>query len=106
MYFRFAKKLISPEVASASDAALVICSDASPKSSPPDAVASCSRVKIIGKTVRESGFGIQIIMVGTGRRPCASARPGGRALPARNDFALLAFGAVLPAGRTLFDEGL
>src|SRR5436190_783975 len=60
MYFGFPKKLISPGVASASDAAPVICSDGSPTNSPPDVVASSCRVKVIEETVRQSELGSDI----------------------------------------------
>src|SRR4030095_201763 len=45
MYFRFVKKLISPGVASPSDAAPVIFSVESPTNSPPDSAASSLTVK-------------------------------------------------------------
>jgi hypothetical protein len=48
MYFRFAKKLISPCVASPSDAAPVIFSVGSPTISPPDSAASSLTVKVTG----------------------------------------------------------
>src|SRR5882724_11139791 len=48
MYFRFPKKLISPGVASASDAAPVICSDESPTSSPPERATMSRTVKVTG----------------------------------------------------------
>jgi hypothetical protein len=47
-YFRFAKKLISPGVASPSDAAPVIFSVESPTNSPPDGAASSLTVKVTG----------------------------------------------------------
>src|SRR4029434_7906271 len=48
MYFRFVKKLISPDVASLSDAAPVIFSVGSPTNSPPDSAASSLTVKVTG----------------------------------------------------------
>jgi hypothetical protein len=48
MYFRFVKKLISPGVASPSDAAPVIFSVESPTNSPPDSAASSLTVKVTG----------------------------------------------------------
>src|SRR6478609_149150 len=60
MYFRFVKKLISPGVASLSEAAPVIFSVESPTNSPPDRSANCLTVKLIGKTVREEEFASQI----------------------------------------------
>ena len=82
MYFRFVKKLISPGVASPSDAAPVIFSVGSPTSSPPDWLANSLRVKLIEKTVREEEFTSQIKCLGM---DCQAVRlsgaPGGRALP-------------------------
>jgi hypothetical protein len=48
MYFRSAKKLISPLIASPSDAAPAILSLGSPINSPPHIAASSLRVKVKG----------------------------------------------------------
>src|SRR4029453_15820157 len=67
MYFRSVKKLISPGVASLSDAAPVIFSVESPTSSPPDSAASSWRVNVIEALKRQplgsarvprAGFGV------------------------------------------------
>src|SRR5215831_6810327 len=86
MYFRFAKKVISPGVASPSDAAPVICSAGSPTNSPPDSAAMSRRVKV------------------TEALDCFGATPK----PARDTRALPRVAASLsfPARQAFFDEGL
>ena len=76
MYFRFVKKLISPCVASPSDAAPVMFSVESPTNSPPDRAASSLRVKVTGvvKLLKRQGR--------AGSPLHAAARTGVQALPA------------------------
>jgi hypothetical protein len=76
MYFRFVKKLISPGVASPSDAAPVIFSVESPTNSPPDSEASSLTVKFtrVVKLLKRQGR--------AGSPLHAAARTGVQAIPA------------------------
>src|SRR6266436_3184083 len=62
IYFRFEKKLISPAVASASDAAPVIFSAGSPTNSPPNIVANSSRVKVTGFNCEHSSTSVSLVI--------------------------------------------
>src|SRR5437868_14426004 len=97
MYFGFPKKLISPGVASASDAAPVICSDGSPINSPPDVVASSCRVKVIAVLTAVT-VGRAVLCTPRLARECKRYHS-----PCRR-FAASFF--MTPLRRPLFDEGL
>ena len=75
-YFRFVKKLISPGVASPSDAVPVILSVESPTNSPPDSAASSLIVKFtrVVKLLKPQGR--------AGSPLHAAARTGVQAIPA------------------------
>src|SRR3954470_22220024 len=81
MYLRSVKKLISPGVASLSDAAPVIFSAGSPTNLPSARSASSLIVKLIGKTVREGEFASQVKWLGADDRALRLfGALGGRAL--------------------------
>src|SRR5437016_661026 len=101
MYFRFAKKLISPSVASPSDAAPLICSDGSPSNSPSHIADNSLRVKVTGilELLKRQGR--------VGSPLHAAARTGIQALPfASSCHSPIRDSFFLPARRALFDEGL
>src|SRR3954447_308536 len=105
MYLRSVKKLISPGVASLSDAAPVIFSAGSPTNLPSARSASCLIVKLIGKTVREGEFASQVKWLGTDDR-LATVRRARRSRPTTAGCNPSAVRASFPAGRPFFDKCL